>query len=484
MEFRDWSHTPTPNNNKTNNHKNVKEEKHSKSKWRRMMMKMMTRRSSENHIPSELICPITKSIMSQPVIVSSGHTFELAAVQLCINLAFTPTLPDGSVPDFSTLIPNLALRSTIHNFCAASSIPPPISLHHHHVQAAVLAFITGQRPASLLSLEYLDLTPPDHLVHSSSHEYSASFCHSENEIVTKLRSANVDVVEEAVASLRNMTRSFEASRILLCTPRLLSVLKSLVVSRYPETQANAVATVVNLSLEKMNKVMILRSGVVPPLIDILKAAGLCEAQEHACSALFSLALDDANKTAIGVLGALQPLLVHALQREPIRTQNDAAWALYHLSLAQSNRVKMVKLGAVQSLLSLAKYDHVTSPVFMLILCNLASCAEGRAAMLDAGAVGVMVSKLGGNEVESCMDTLYELSHRGGLRFKIMAKEAGLLEVLRKLVEEEVLTANERVKYKARKVMKVVMDKWEEIQEDVDWEELIDLGLANNSSSHF
>ncbi|KAL9670776.1 hypothetical protein QQ045_008334 [Rhodiola kirilowii] len=482
MDFRDWIHTPTPNNNNTNNHKSGKEEKQSKSKWRRMM-KMMTRTSSENHIPSELVCPITNSLMSQPVIVSSGHTFELAAVQLCINLAFTPTLSDGSVPDFSTLIPNLALRSTIHNFCAASSIPPPISLHHHHLQAAVLAFITAQRPASLSSLD-LDLTPSDHLVHSSSHEYATSFCSSENEIVDKLRSVNVGVVEEAVTSLRNTTRSFEASRILLCTPRLLSVLKSLVVSRYPEIQANAVAAVVNLSLEKMNKVKILRSGVVPPLIDILKAAGLCEAQEHACSALFSLALDDANKTAIGVLGALQPLLVHALQREPIRTQNDAAWALYHLSLAQSNRVKMVKLGAVQSLLSLAKYDHVTSPVFMLILCNLASCAEGRAAMLDAGAVGVMVSKLGGNEVEICMDTLYELSHRGGLRFKIIAKEAGLLEVLRKLVEEEVLTANERVKYKARKVMKVVMDKWEEIQEDVDWEELIDLGLANNSSSHF
>lgn len=78
-------------------------------------------------IPNEFVCPISNSLMTQPVIVSSGHTFDLSSLH---SLHFTiPSIPDGSVPDFSALIPNLALRSAILNFCSANSIPfrpPPI----------------------------------------------------------------------------------------------------------------------------------------------------------------------------------------------------------------------------------------------------------------------------------------------------------------------------------------------------------------------
>ncbi|KAI3500665.1 hypothetical protein L1887_36489 [Cichorium endivia] len=97
------------------------------------------------------------------------------------------------------------------------------------------------------------------------------------------------------------------ARIHLCTLRLLSLLHHLIVSKYSSVQVNSVAVLVNLSLENANKVKIVRSGIVPPLIDVLRD-GFPEAQDHAAGALFSLALDEQNKTAIGVLGALPPLL--------------------------------------------------------------------------------------------------------------------------------------------------------------------------------
>ncbi|GKC59280.1 U-box domain-containing protein 40 [Tanacetum coccineum] len=91
-------------------------------------------------------------------------------------------------------------------------------------------------------------------------------------------------------------------------------------NKYLSIQVNVVASLVNLqSLENDNKVKIVRSGIVPPLIEVL----------------FSLPLDDQNKTAIGVLGAL-PLL-HALRAGSDRCRHNSALALYHLSLAQSNR---------------------------------------------------------------------------------------------------------------------------------------------------
>lgn len=250
-------------------------------------------------------------------------------------------------------------------------------------------------------------------------------------------------------------------------------------SKYTNVQVNALASVVNLSLEKVNKVKIVRSGIVPPLIDALRF-GSSESQEHASGALFSLALEEDNKTAIGVLGALQPLL-HALMSESERTRHDAALALYHLSMVQSNRSKMVKLGSVPILLGMVKSGHMMGRV-LLILCNLASGSDGRATMLDVGAVECLVGLLSGTELgsestwESCVAVMYALSH-GGLRFKAMAKAAGVVEVLQK--EEKV--GSERVREKVRRILEMMRGKEAE-EEDVDWEELLDSGLGCRTRS--
>ncbi|KAG5570991.1 hypothetical protein H5410_060757, partial [Solanum commersonii] len=65
------------------------------------------------------------SLMDDPMIVSSGHTFERNCVLACKSLCFTPILPDASLPSFSTIIPNRALKSTIINWCSSSHIHPP-----------------------------------------------------------------------------------------------------------------------------------------------------------------------------------------------------------------------------------------------------------------------------------------------------------------------------------------------------------------------
>lgn len=219
---------------------------------------------------------------------------------------------------------------------------------------------------------------------------------------------------------------------------------------------------------------IVRSGIVPPLIEVLRL-GSPEAQEHASGALFSLAFDDDNKTAIGVLGALSPLL-HALRSESERTRHDSALALYHLSLVRSNRAKLVKLGSVPVLLGMVKLGHMTGRV-LLILGNLGSGSDGRAAMLDAGAVECLVGLLlggSGSTRESCVGVLYELSH-GGLRFKAVAKEAGLVEALQKVERFGSEKANEKV----RRILEVMREKEVE-EEDVDWEELLE--LSNSGST--
>ncbi|KAK3016530.1 hypothetical protein RJ639_006577 [Escallonia herrerae] len=440
--------------------------------------------------PKEFVCPISNTLMADPVIVSSGHTFERSCVQACKSLSFTPTLPDSSTPDFSAVIPNLALKSTILNWCTTSLIDPPkpldlLSAHNLILQLKSCKTKSLEEKTELTrwpsqcsssSEESVGTTPTS--ITSSDVETLIYNSSEEKDIITKLKSCEVHEQEAALVSLRKMTRNEELPRVSLCTSGLLSALRSLITSKYASIQVNSVAALVNLSLEDKNKVKIVRSGIVPPLISVLRF-GFAEAQDHAAGAIFSLALDDQNKSAIGVLGALSPLL-HALRSDSDQARHDSALALFHLSLVQGNRTKLVKLGSVGVLLDVVRSGRMTSRV-MLVLCNLAASLEGRPAMLDGGAVGCFVEMLSRNEFdavatrESCVAALYGLSH-GGLRFKGLAKEAGAEAVLTKVEE----VGSERAREKVRRILEVVRGRDDEEGEEIDWEELLNSGEVSRS----
>ncbi|KAG6383940.1 hypothetical protein SASPL_156272 [Salvia splendens] len=423
--------------------------------------------------PAEFLCPLSGNLMADPVIVASGHTFERSCVHACVSLSFHPTLT-GAAADFSAIIPNLALKSTIVNWCLLHRLDPPKPLAFHSAEKIIRQLMpppppppvefnrtpsVGSSEESATPRSAPSRTPPPPLLlttrpscYSSSSSCdieitSSSISLEEEELYSrKMKSSEIHEQEEALISLRKLTRTREESRACFCTPRILSSLKSLIISRYSNLQVNAAAVLVNLSLEKQNKVKIVRSGIVPPLIDLLRG-GCIEAQDHAAGAIFSLSLDDQNKTAIGVLGALPPLL-HALRSDSERTRHDSALALYHLLLVQSNRVKMIKLGAVQLLLGMVKSGHMSGRV-MLVLCNLAASAEGGRQCWTAGRWSVSLSY-------------------GGLRFKGLAKECGAEEVVEGL---EKRGKSEVAREKCRRILEVLREKHEE-DEDMNWEELL------------
>lgn len=439
--------------------------------------------------PKEFLCPISGLLMADPVVVSSGHTFERNCVRACVSLSFKPAMFDGSKPEFSTVIPNLALKSTILNWCRDHFIDPPKPIDHYTAEELVHKLSAAEltRTASQLSITSSEESVTPRNVHkstllalttrpscyssSSSSDVEALNSLEEEEFIIKLKSSHVFEQEEGLISLRKLTRTKEEKRIILCTPRLLSAIKWLISSRYSSLQVNAVAALVNLSLEKQNKVKIVRSGIVPLLIEVLRG-GFPESQDHAAGALFSLALDDHNKTAIGVLGALPPLL-QSLRSESEGIRHDSALALYHLSLVQSNQVKMIKLGSVQILLGMVKSGQMIGRV-LLILRNLAASVEGRAAMLDGGGVECFVNMLNREEFDSastrdsCLAALNGLSY-GGPRFKGLAKEAGAEETLEKVAN----TGSERIKQKASRILEVLRRKEEEEEDEIDWEKLLE-----------
>ncbi|XP_031492697.1 U-box domain-containing protein 38-like [Nymphaea colorata] len=484
-----------------------------KSRWR---ISFHTRQPRRREPPQEFLCPISNSLMADPVILPSGHSFERRCIEAALSLPYQHyDLPflGGTTTTAGTLIRNVALKTAIANWCLDSGhLPPsppdtetarrlackllasasPENAANVQTPAAQLASASasgtnarlqhGDQPDSVsdafsettVQLSLFDspdsvLTPSNldsrdafkssNRFHSSDFEaspprfvnssvpvsFSSESDSEADELIKKMRSPTLSDQEEAVIWIRNLTREDREARERMCSRELLTCLRALMRSRCAGVQVNAVAALVNLSLEEPNKVMIVRSGLVPALIDVLKG-GHVEAREHAVGAIFSLALDDGNKTALGVLGAVRPL-VHQLGSS-CRSQArlEATMALYHLSFARGNHVKLTRASAAPKLITLAREDKPRIGIrAMRVLCNVATSSEGRAAMLDSGALSLIVGLVAESWQWGKDGRRAELIREHGLmvlcllardrwRFKGLAREAGAEKVMAEVVE--------------------------------------------------
>ncbi|KAJ7561324.1 hypothetical protein O6H91_03G041700 [Diphasiastrum complanatum] len=260
-----------------------------------------------------------------------------------------------------------------------------------------------------------------------------------NELVEKMRSTQLETQGDAVLQLRSLTRSSSENREILCHPDLLAALVPLLESATSSVQINSVVAILNLSLEKGNKLKITRAGIVLPLINVLKK-GHPESQEHAAAVIFSLAMNDDNKMALGVLGAITPLMnIMKSSRSSLRGRNDAAMALSYLAMAPMNRSKMVKAGLVPVLLGVAKEENGELSIqAMRTLSCLASSQEGRSTLLELKGISVLLSMIEQSKKrdlseqeklkEHAMATLLSLSLKN-MRFKPLALEARALDIL-------------------------------------------------------
>ncbi|KAK3121730.1 hypothetical protein QOZ80_8BG0659890 [Eleusine coracana subsp. coracana] len=474
------------------------------------------RKEEEEEVPAEFLCPILGLPMADPVILPSGRTYERACVRACTDLGLALG-PDGAVVAAGdptgdvapvAIIPNDALRAAVRTWCARSGRAPPVPPSVDKAMEAVL------RAAPARSASNLSCSTSRASAASTSSSTSSSGGGSSTEIaaveVEVVRVKDAKEIEEpelpvvpvaadsaaeeedawaravetgdetevewATSSLRRATRESPARRRALCTPRVLAALRRalLLPLRHvtPTSRADAAAALANLALEPENRVPVVRAGAVPALVDALASpASPTEAREHAAGAMFALALHDGNRAALGVLGAVPPLLaVFSDHRDddgalPQRARRDAGMALYHLSLAAVNQSKIARaMGGVRALLAVASdadEPALLRRLALMVACNVAACAEGRAALMDAGAVATVTTILSGSAhnnsddlQQCCIAALYGMSRGSARRFRGLARAAGADRPLTLVAEQ--LNPGSAHKEMAQTVLRVIL----------------------------
>ncbi|KAK9029150.1 hypothetical protein V6N11_026273 [Hibiscus sabdariffa] len=378
-------------------------------------------------IPDDFRCPISLELMKDPVIVSTGQTYERSFIEKWLEQGHGTCPKTQQTLSNTALTPNYALRSLIDQWCETNGIEPPKRP-------------SSSRPSKTTSA----LSPAERAMIEI--------------LLRKLTSSNPEDQRMAAGEIRLLAKRNADNRVAIAEAGAIPILVSLLSTPDSRTQEHAVTALLNLSICEVNKGSIVSSGAVPGIVQVLKK-GSMEARENAAATLFSLSVVDENKVAIGASGAIPPL-VTLLSEGTRRGKKDAATALFNLCIYQGNKGKTVRAGVIPTLMRL-----LTEPgggmvdEALAILAILASHPEGKFAIGAAKAMPLLVDFIGNGSprnkenaaailVHLCagdqhlaeaeelgvMDHLVDLAQNGTDRGK--RKAAQLLQRLSRFVEQQ------------------------------------------------
>ncbi|CAL0309448.1 unnamed protein product [Lupinus luteus] len=337
----------------------------------------------EGELPEYFKCPISLEIMSDPVILSSGHTFDRSSIQRWLDSGhLTCPITKLPLPLHSPLIPNHALRTLISTFTPS----PPLSHHHHH--------------ETLIS----SLSSP-----SSS-------------------------VSSKIESLRHLTRLSKRDALFrrrITESGVVPVLLSCVDD--DSLREKGLSVLLNLSLDDDNKVGLVAEGVVSRVVAVL-VSGLSDCCAVAATLVTSLAVVEVNKGTIGAYPHAIGALVSLVRSGKGREKKEAATALYALCSFPDNRRRAVECGAVPVLLQSADSGLERA---VEVIGFLAKCKEGREQMEKFdGCVRILVRVLRNGSSRGIQYALLSLNslccNSDGIVQEAM--EQGVLEICVRLLE--------------------------------------------------
>ncbi|XAR72263.1 Ubiquitin--protein ligase [Bertholletia excelsa] len=352
-----------PNNSSTSSEVCVQENDDAGTELNSTSCRVENKKLDSPIIPDDFRCPISLELMRDPVIVSTGQTYERSYIQRWIDCGNTTCPKTQQKLQNLTLTPNYVLRSLITQWCVKHNVEEPMVLTTGRIKKSDGSFrdVSGD----IAAIEAL---------------------------VRKLSSQSIEEQRGAVAEIRSLSKRSTDNRILIGEAGAIPLLVNLLTSDDDLTQENAVTSILNLSIYENNKGLIMLANAIPSIVQVLRT-GSMEARENAAATLFSLSLADENKIIIGASGAI-PALVELLRDGSTRGKKDAATALFNLCIYQGNKGRAVRAGIITALLGmLTDSSNCMVDESLTILSILASHQEAKVAIVKASTIPVLIDLL-------------------------------------------------------------------------------------------
>lgn len=359
--------------------------------------------------PPEFRCPLSKKLMRDPVIISTGQTYDRPLIQKWLKAGHRICPITQQVLSHTLLTPNFLIKEMISQWCKTQGIETPDPLGHMNEEGLT------------------DEAERDHF----------------SMLLSKM-SKSIQEQKAAAKELRLLTKRMPSFRALFgeSMDTILLLLNPLLEqnrgSMDLDLQEDLITTLLNISIQDSNKKLVAETPkVISLLIDALSYGSTMETRSNAAATLFTLSALDSNKILIGKSGALKPLIDLLDEGHPM-AMKDSASAIFNLCIVQENKSRAVREGAVSVILKKIK-GGVQVDELLAILAMLSTHQRAVEEMAELGAVpcllGIARGSLCARNRENCIATLYTICSNDRSKLREIREEERVYGTLSKLAQD-------------------------------------------------
>lgn len=180
-------------------------------------------------VPKDFSCPITLDVMRDPVIISTGQTYDRSSIARWMEEGHCSCPKTGQMLDHNRLVPNRALRNLIMQWCTAHGVPydPPES-----TEGSVESFSAAAAPTRAA----VEATRATATI-----------------LIQQLANGSQRAMTVAAREIRLLAKTGKENRAFIAEAGAIPHLRNLLSSMNPVAQENSVTAMLNLSIYDKNK---------------------------------------------------------------------------------------------------------------------------------------------------------------------------------------------------------------------------------------
>ncbi|CAK8567187.1 unnamed protein product [Lathyrus sativus] len=353
--------------------------------------------------PEELRCPISLQLMSDPVIIASGQTYERACIEKWFNDGHSTCPKTQQKLAHLSLTPNYCVKGLVASWCEQNGIPvpegPPESLDFNYWRLALSdSDSTNSRSVNSVNsckLKGVKVVPLEEnvILEQTERNVTESLPAQEEEDGEKYLSYvklltkgnNWKRKSKIVERLRLLLRDDEEARIFMgangFVEALFQFLQSAVREGNAVAQENGAMALFNLAVNNnRNKELMISAGILSLLEEMIS-----NTNSYGCATALYLNLSclEEAKQMVGTSQAVQFLIQMLQTKTDVQCKLDALHALYNISTVPANIPNLLSSGIISGLQSIlvGQADCTWTEKCIAVLVNLAISQAGREEMV-------------------------------------------------------------------------------------------------------
>lgn len=387
--------------------------------------------------PEDFRCPISLELMTDPVTVSTGQTYDRSSIERWLKAGNITCPKTGERLTCTELVPNSALRKLIKQFCADNGI----SLAN----------------SGRISSDIARTIVPGSMVAAEAMKKLSRF------LARRLVFGTTEQKSKAAYEIRLLAKSNIFNRTCLIEAGTVFPLLNLLSSPDAGTQENAIAALLKLSKHTSGKRVIIDGGGLSPILSVLRKGSSLEARQIAAATMFYLSSVKGYRKLIGETPDVIPALVDLLRNGKPCGKQNAVVTIFGLLLHPGNQCRVIAAGTIPLLANILASPEKDELIVdsLAVLASLAENADGTAAILGTPVLPLIIrflrSSASKTGKEYSVSILLSICSNGGRDLiEVLARDSSVTASLYSLLTDGTSHASK----KARSLLKILLNSTE------------------------